>query len=240
MLKKKPRYKPLYKKFIRLRKNIQNKEKINKTNFSKKKWINLINFLNKQLNRRKKKFRVYDLNSYYVKKYGNIFKKKFLLHILNKQSFSLFYGHLKNSYFKKLIQLSQKKKNKQTNFRYVLNILESRLDSVLYRSQFTTSLREARHLITHGHVLLNSIKIKNNKYGLSKGDLVSINSRYIKKFIKNNVLYANMWPMPPESMLINYKLLIILYLGESKLNIYFNKFPFYINYNNVINYYRKN
>ena len=33
MLKKKPRYKPLYKKFIRLRKNIQNKEKINKTNF---------------------------------------------------------------------------------------------------------------------------------------------------------------------------------------------------------------
>lgn len=240
MLKKNPRYKPLYKKFIRLRKNIQNKEKINKTNFNKKKWTSLINFLNKQSNRKKKNFRIYDLNSYHVKKYGNILKKRFLLYILNKQSFSLFYGFLKNSYLKSLTKLSQKKKNKQANFRFVLNILESRLDSVLYRSQFTTSLREARHLITHGHVLLNSTKIKNNKYGLSKGDLVSINSNYIKKFIKNNVLHANMWPMPPESMLVNYKLLIILYLGESKFSIYFNKFPFYINYNNVINYYRKN
>ena len=56
MLKKNPRYKPLYKKFIRLRKNIQNKEKINKTNFNKKKWTSLINFLNKQSNRKKKKF----------------------------------------------------------------------------------------------------------------------------------------------------------------------------------------
>jgi len=45
---KRSRYKPLYKKFIRLRKNIQNRKKI-LTSFKSKKWYNLVSFLNNML-----------------------------------------------------------------------------------------------------------------------------------------------------------------------------------------------
>merc|ERR1712177_176991 len=95
LIKIKSRHKPLYKKFIRLRKNIQNKKKVSLGFFKRKKWKNLNKFLRRQTLRRKKNFRAYDLTSHNIKKYGSKFKKRFLMNLLNKQSFSLFYGSIK-------------------------------------------------------------------------------------------------------------------------------------------------
>ena len=242
MLKTNSRYKPLYKKFIRLRKNIQNRKKVSLGKFNKIKWKNLNKFLNRQTFIRKKNFRSYDLNGYFIKRYGNTYKRKFLLNLLNKQSFSLFYGSLKNKYLKKLVLASDNKsKNiKESNTNCIINTLETRLDTVLYRSHFVKSFREARYLIKHGHISLNGIKVTDNKYLLLKGDLVSIFPGNITNIIKHNVLQSNIWPIPPKSLLINYKLLNVIYLGGVKTNSFSNKFPFYINYNNVTSYYKKN
>ena len=121
-----------------------------------------------------------------------------------------------------------------------MHTLETRLDTVLYRSHFVKSFREARYLIKHGHILLDGVKVTDNKYLLLKGDLVSISPGNILSTIKHNVLQSNIWPIPPESLLINYKLLNIIYLGGAKTNSFSNKFPFYINYNSVTSYYKKN
>ena len=71
------RYKPLYKKFIRLRKNVQNKRKVSLGFFRKKKWKKLNQFLRTQTYRRKKNFRAYDITTYHIRKYGSKLKKKF-------------------------------------------------------------------------------------------------------------------------------------------------------------------
>ena len=46
---KKNRFKPLYKQFIKLRENVQNREKI--LNFKKKKWSNLLFYYKRSLKR---------------------------------------------------------------------------------------------------------------------------------------------------------------------------------------------
>jgi len=50
------RHKPLYKKFIRLRVNVQYRKRLQLLKFKKQKWQRLIFFLLRMLNRRKKKF----------------------------------------------------------------------------------------------------------------------------------------------------------------------------------------
>ena len=97
------KYKPLYKKFIRLRKNVQNRTKLNLGLLKKKKWNPLNNYLRRLSRRRKKNFRLYNLDSYHIRRYGSFFKKKFLLDLLSKQRLSLFYGNLTTFYLKKLI-----------------------------------------------------------------------------------------------------------------------------------------
>lgn len=241
MLKIKSRYKPLYKKFVRLRKNIQNKKKVNLLKFNSKKWKNLNSFLSRQINRKKKNYRSYDLDSVFIKRFGNFHKRKFLLKLLNKQSFSLFYGSLKNKSLKKLISLSSRKGkiNKDYTKTHLLNKLESRLDTVLYRSHFVKSFREARYLLKHGHILLNGIKVTNCDHQLQKGDFIYVSSG-IRNHIKNNLLSSNMWPIPPENIVSDYNLLNIIYLDNNQTNYFYNKFPFYINLDDIIRYYTKN
>jgi ribosomal protein S4 len=70
--------------------------------------------------------------------------------------------------------------------------LESRLDMVLFRSGLVTSLFMAKHLISHGHILINDNISKQMGYTLSKYDLVSFSLKKlvnVRNLIK--VLYKN-------------------------------------------------
>lgn len=88
---KKRRHKPLYKQFVRLRQNVQNRRilRIKKTavpnrdyydkalviKFKKRKWQGFIKYLERILKYRKRNFRMYDLRLYHIQKFNNYFKK---------------------------------------------------------------------------------------------------------------------------------------------------------------------
>lgn len=63
---------------------------------------------------------------------------------------------------------------------------ECRLDYNLYKTNFVTSLYEARFFITHGYIFVNNKQVKNVNYNLSTNDLVMINPKIWVK-IKNNL-----------------------------------------------------
>ena len=78
MLKKKiHRHKPLYKKFLSLRVNVQYRKRLLLLKFNKKKWEKTINSLKRLQNRRKKNFKIFDLTKIHLPKKYNPFKKKF-------------------------------------------------------------------------------------------------------------------------------------------------------------------
>ncbi len=59
----------------------------------------------------------------------------------------------------------------------LLRLLECRLDNIVYRLGFASSRKEARQLVSHGHVLLNGRKTDVPGYLVKPGDVVQIRQR---------------------------------------------------------------
>ncbi len=62
----------------------------------------------------------------------------------------------------------------------LLILLERRLDNVVYRAGFSTSRRQARQLVNHGHVLVNGRKVDIPSFQVKVGDVVSIKEQSTK------------------------------------------------------------
>jgi small subunit ribosomal protein S4 len=62
----------------------------------------------------------------------------------------------------------------------LLFMLERRLDNVVYRSGFSTSRRQARQLVNHGHVEVNGRKVNIPSFQVKVGDTVTIKDKSTK------------------------------------------------------------
>src|SRR5258707_5151329 len=56
----------------------------------------------------------------------------------------------------------------------LLFLLERRLDNAVYRAGFSTSRRQARQLVNHGHILVNDRKVDIPSFQVKPGDTISI------------------------------------------------------------------
>jgi small subunit ribosomal protein S4 len=56
----------------------------------------------------------------------------------------------------------------------VLNLLERRVDNVVYRAGFAPSRSVSRHLVTHGHFLVNGRRVSTPSLVLRQGDAVKV------------------------------------------------------------------
>ena len=56
----------------------------------------------------------------------------------------------------------------------LLSLLERRLDNAVYRAGFSTSRRQARQLVNHGHILVNGKKVDIPSYQVKAGEAISI------------------------------------------------------------------
>jgi len=61
----------------------------------------------------------------------------------------------------------------------LLQILESRLDNVIYRSGLATTRRQARQLVVHGHFLVNGKKVDIPSYRVSQHDIIDVREKSI-------------------------------------------------------------
>ena len=59
----------------------------------------------------------------------------------------------------------------------LLQLLELRLDNVIYRMGFAKTRNEAKQLISHGHFLVNGKKVDIPSYRVSQGDVISVKEK---------------------------------------------------------------
>lgn len=226
MIAKKNRYKPFYKQFLRLRVNVQNRLKLFK--FKKQKWSKFQQYSERQL-KFFKRFKVKDPFRFFVKKFasrGNSFQKKFRNNLQERNIFGLFYGGLKKKYFKthiinsNSINLRKSKNSRSGNIQNnVIQFFESRLDTVLYRSGFCLSIKEARKLVLHKHIFVNKNLVTTGSYLLKPNDLIEVSeSIKTRNYVKKNLVKFNFWPTPAKYLVINYKTLQILFLYSESSN----------------------
>jgi small subunit ribosomal protein S4 len=62
----------------------------------------------------------------------------------------------------------------------LLQILESRLDNVVYRSGLARTRRGARQLVSHGHFLVNGEKVNIPSYRVSQYDIIDIKPKSLE------------------------------------------------------------
>jgi len=212
---KKYRNKILYKSFIVTKKNIQNRKKLNLFKLRKKKWKPLISYLIRLKYRRKKNFPIYDINRYFLPKMFNSFKQKFKYNHHIKKKIKLFYGGLRTEFIKNQVKKVVKRKVKLIKFclnfnSFFLNLMESKLDIVLYRSNFVSTIQLARQLILHKHVKVNNVIVTNSSYFLKKGDIIYFN-KIGRNIVELDMRNAYRRKLPPKYLIINYKTLQIIF-----------------------------
>jgi small subunit ribosomal protein S4 len=59
----------------------------------------------------------------------------------------------------------------------LVQILECRLDNLVYRLGFASTLRQARQLVTHGHIQLNGRKADRPSIQVQPGDVLSLKEK---------------------------------------------------------------
>lgn len=93
------------------------------------------------------------------------------IQLREKQKARRFYGVLE-SQFRRYFELAEKRKG--ITGENLLQILESRLDNVVYRLGLATSRPEARQLVRHGHFTVNGKKVNIPSYLVKVGDVISL------------------------------------------------------------------
>ena len=96
------------------------------------------------------------------------------IQLREKQKAKRFYGLLE-SQFRKYFEMANRKKG--ITGENLLQLLESRLDNVVYRMGFGTTRAEARQLVTHGHFDVNGKRLNIPSYIVKVGDTISVNDR---------------------------------------------------------------
>lgn len=113
----------------------------------------------------------------YSKKSKKVSKKnhkkvsEYGLQLKEKQKTKFVYGVLEKQFRKYFEMASNKKGITGTN---LLQILESRLDNVVFRLGFAATRPQARQLVTHGNFAVNGKKVDIASYLVKPGDVVSV------------------------------------------------------------------
>ncbi len=98
-------------------------------------------------------------------------ESEFLLQVREKQKAKRVYGILEGQ-FHNYYEEATRKRGKTGEV--LLQILESRLDNVVYRAGFAKSRDMARQLVGHGHILVNGRKVDIPSYRVSESDIIEV------------------------------------------------------------------
>lgn len=80
------------------------------------------------------------------------------------------------------------KKRKGSTGAILLQLLESRLDCLIFRLGFASTIPSARQLVNHGHILVNNKVVSIPSFACHKSDNISVkNSERSKKLISQNL-----------------------------------------------------
>ena len=89
-----------------------------------------------------------------------------------KQKLRFYYGDLTEKQFRKIYEKASRIKGDTSEI--LIELLERRLDAIVYRMKFVPTIFAARQLVNHGHVKVNNKRVNIPSYTVKDGDEISI------------------------------------------------------------------
>jgi small subunit ribosomal protein S4 len=102
---------------------------------------------------------------------GRVKESEYLLQLQEKQKARYTYGVLERQ-FRKYYEQASRTKGKTGEA--LLQLLETRLDNVVYRAGLARTRRQARQLVGHGHFIVNGKKVNVPSFQVSKFDIIDV------------------------------------------------------------------
>ena len=115
-------------------------------------------------------------------------ESEYALQLREKQKAKFIYGVLEKQfrgYFKRA------KSMPGVTGENLMRILESRLDNVVYRLGFAKTRKEARQIVTHGHIQVNGVRTDVPSFRVRTGDLVSVCPKSKELLVIKSALVSN-------------------------------------------------
>ena len=92
-----------------------------------------------------------------------------------KQKLKAYYGNINERQFRNIYKKASMLRGDTSE--NLIGLLERRLDAVIYRAKFSTTIFSARQLINHGHVKVNGKKVNISSYSVKEEDTIEIKDK---------------------------------------------------------------
>jgi len=87
----------------------------------------------------------------------------------------------------------------------LLQFLERRLDSVIYRMGYAVTRRQARNFIAHRHILVNGTRVDIPSFRVSIGDKIEIRDKFRSSlFLEENIKLAQSLNRTPAWLVVDF------------------------------------
>jgi small subunit ribosomal protein S4 len=116
------------------------------------------------------------------------------IQLLEKQKIKAYYGLFEKQFVR---YVDKAMKSKEITGTALLKALECRLDNLVYRIGFASSIRQARQLVSHGHILVNGQRVNIPSYGVPVDSVISLSVKQrTNEMIVSNFLELQSFASP--------------------------------------------
>ncbi|MSR78598.1 MAG: 30S ribosomal protein S4 [Candidatus Taylorbacteria bacterium] len=122
-------------------------------------------------------------------------KSDFAVQLLEKQKARYCYGIGERQFAK---YVSEALLKQGANDVLLYERLETRLDNIVYRLKLAPTRQAARQMVSHGHILVNDVRVTIPSYNLKIGDKLKIREASVKKMIFAEMAEKMKDSMPPS------------------------------------------
>ena len=111
-----------------------------------------------------------------------------------KQKLKAYYGNINERQFRNIYRKALSKKGDTTE--NLIALLESRLDTVVYRAKLAPTVFSARQIINHGHIKVNKKRVNISSYTVKHSDLIEVRDKSKKLTIIDGSLQSKEREVP--------------------------------------------
>ena len=116
-----------------------------------------------------------------------------------KQKLKAYYGNINERQFRNIYRKALAKRGDTTE--NLIALLESRLDTVIYRAKFAPTVFAARQLINHGHITVNKKKVNISSFSVRDKDTIQVRDKSKKLNIIEGTLQSKERDVPDYILL---------------------------------------
>ena len=122
-------------------------------------------------------------------------KSDYGIMLAEKQKLRFMYGVLEGQ-FRKYYEEASRRRGVTGDI--LLQLLELRLDNIIYRLNFATTRAAARQMVSHGHVTVNGKKVNIASYSCKPGDVIAVAAKARSQALVNRFMELSASAVTPD------------------------------------------